>query len=334
MLLKYLKYQYLVLCIFTSGILAKAQNVSIQGKLQRSEIKTGEHVAVDLIIRTDNLPQTKFYIQEDTSNKDAYTVLEFGAIDTIDIDGRIKEITAVLLLTSFDSTLVSIPPIVVETPTDRAETQPLALKVVQPEVDANHPESFKDIKAPWHVALGIKDWLLYLLSSWIFWLVILLPLSIYLGYLLRKRLKMDNSEPLQPETAESLNIWQRTQRALDVLESEKLWEQGAFKEYYTRLIEIFKVYLDESFAWSTMEMTSSELKEKLHQAKLQLENHLLIDDLLRDADLSKFAKATPEQEKAVQALNKMRSLLTSLETQINLQNEENPQEHPDLKSEL
>lgn len=303
----------LLLALFP--MLGSGQNVSIQGKLDRTEIKTGEQAAIDLIIRTDDLDKTKFYLKEDPSKSEAYMVLEFGAIDTIDIDGKLKEITARLLLTSFDSTLITIPPIVVETPQGKAETEAMALKVVQPEVDAAHPESFKDIKAPWEVALHLRDWLILIVTSWIFWLVLVLIVA---GYGLYRFLTQPKSQYryVAPTPApRPLSLWERTTIALGELEQDKPWERGLYKDYYSRLVEIIKQYLDESRAWSTLEMTTSELRDKVRNERLPHEQIKKLDAILLEADLSKFAKGVPSQDVARTSLLEARHLLEAFEAE-------------------
>lgn len=55
--MKYLAYCLLLLCTWCAGALG--QNVSIQARLDRPEIKIGERAAIDLTIRTDDLADRK-----------------------------------------------------------------------------------------------------------------------------------------------------------------------------------------------------------------------------------------------------------------------------------
>lgn len=305
--------RYILIATSLTPLVLWGQNVSIQAKLDRSEIKTGEQAAIDLVIRTNNLPKTKFYLKEDPSAGEPYTVVEFGALDTVDIDASLKEITARLIVTSFDSTLVTIPPIVVETPDGKAETQAMALNVVQPEVDAAHPESFKDIKAPWEISLSIRDWVELILRSWIFWLVVGLGLITYAVY---RYIQHRRNRPLteRVEQEPQLSVIQIALQRLQDLEAAQLLEQGLFKEYYTRLVDIFKTYLDDSFAWSTSEMTTSELRDFVRERKLGKEQIYQIEELLQEADLSKFAKSMPSTDTAVASLGKVRLLIQYFES--------------------
>lgn len=298
--------------ILTTPITSFSQNLSIQGKLNRSEIKTGEQAVIDLTIRTNNLPQTQFYLKEEAQKETPYTVIALVPVDTVDISSRIKEISAKLVLTSFDSTLITIPPIVAKTPTDSAETAPMGLKVIQPEVDSKHPSNFKDIKAPWDVSLSLKDWLILILSSWIFWVVIAVLVGFYIAYRVFNYYQSKKANPTPQIQVRELSLIEKTEAALLQLEQQQLIEQELFKEFYSELITIFKFYLNESYSWTTTEMTSNELMKQMSSVELSSSEQEMLRLVLTEADLSKFAKYTPSSDNARLALSQIRQLVREL----------------------
>ena len=298
--------------ILSTPITSFSQNLSIQGKLNRSEIKTGEQAVIDLTIRTNNLPQTQFYLKEEAQKEAPYTVIALVPVDTVDISSRIKEISAKLVLTSFDSTLITIPPIIAKTPTDSAETAPMGLKVIQPEVDSKHPSNFKDIKAPWDVSLSLKDWLILILSSWIFWVVIAVLVGFYIAYRVFNYYQSKKANPTPQIQVRELSLIEKTEAALLQLEQQQLIEQELFKEFYSELITIFKFYLNESYSWTTTEMTSNELMKQMTSTELSSSEHEMLRLVLTEADLSKFAKYTPSSDNARLALSQIRQLVREL----------------------
>ena len=298
--------------ILSTPITSFSQNLSIQGKLNRSEIKTGEQAVIDLTIRTNNLPQTQFYLKEEAQKEAPYTVIALVPVDTVDISSRIKEISAKLVLTSFDSTLITIPPIVAKTPTDSAETAPMGLKVIQPEVDSKHPSNFKDIKAPWDVSLSLKDWLILILSSWIFWVVIAVLVGFYIAYRVFNYYQSKKANPTPQIQVRELSLIEKTEAALLQLEQQQLIERELFKEFYSELITIFKSYLNESYSWTTTEMTSNELMKQMSSTELSSSEHEMLRLVLTEADLSKFAKYTPSSDNARLALSQIRQLVREL----------------------
>ena len=298
--------------ILTTPITSFSQNLSIQGKLNRSEIKTGEQAVIDLTIRTNNLPQTQFYLKEEAQKEAPYTVIALVPVDTVDISSRIKEISAKLVLTSFDSTLITIPPIVAKTPTDSAETAPMGLKVIQPEVDSKHPSNFKDIKAPWDVSLSLKDWLILIVSSWIFWVVIAVLVGFYIAYRVFNYYQSKKANPTPQIQVRELSLIEKTEAVLLQLEQQQLIERELFKEFYSELITIFKSYLNESYSWTTTEMTSNELMKQMSSVELSSSEHEMLRLVLTEADLSKFAKYTPSSDNARLALSQIRQLVREL----------------------
>ena len=298
--------------ILSTPITSFSQNLSIQGKLNRSEIKTGEQAVIDLTIRTNNLPQTRFYLKEEAQKETPYTVIALVPVDTVDISSRIKEISAKLVLTSFDSTLITIPPIIAKTPTDSAETAPMGLKVIQPEVDSKHPSNFKDIKAPWDVSLSLKDWLILILSSWIFWVVIAVLVGFYIAYRVFNYYQNKKANPTPQIQVRELSLIEKTEAALLQLEQQQLIEQELFKEFYSELITIFKFYLNESYSWTTTEMTSNELMKQMSSVELSSSEQEMLRLVLTEADLSKFAKYTPSSDNARLALSQIRQLVREL----------------------
>jgi len=81
---------------------------------------------------------------------------------------------------------------------------------------------------------------------------------------------------------------------LDRLAEEKLWQHGHIKQYYTRLTEIIRSYIEKQFSIPAMEMTTDEILEQWkHNGNKSLELFTSLKELLGLADLVKFAKEKP-----------------------------------------
>jgi hypothetical protein len=83
-------------------------------------------------------------------------------------------------------------------------------------------------------------------------------------------------------------------RDLDKLRSEKLWQSNRTKDYYIRLSDIVRTYIEGRFGVMAMEMTSEEIIASIRFTGFEDNN--LIDRLGRMftlSDLVKFAKAQP-----------------------------------------
>ena len=133
--------------------------------------------------------------------------------------------------------------------------------------------------------------------------LLLLALALYL--LIRHLNKQgrrisDLFKPAPPVPAHIVAI-----EALERLRDEKLWQNNKHKLYYSGLSDILRTYLAGRFEVGAMEMTTDEIAEALRSMN-DIEQKPKMDLLavLRDADLVKFAKATPEADENELAYNK------------------------------
>ena len=135
-----LRYLYiLVLALLGLGGQASAQRVSIQTHLDRSEIRIGERAAIEMTIRTDNLAATRFHLVEDSTGTEALPHPGVRRTRYDQCQWDIQEIKARMIITSFDSTLITIPPIVVETPRGVPSPSPLPSTSSHPRLTSSIP---------------------------------------------------------------------------------------------------------------------------------------------------------------------------------------------------
>ena len=312
--MKYLAYCLLLLCTWCAGALG--QNVSIQARLDRPEIKIGERAAIDLTIRTDNLARTRFYLlQDSTRGEERYRVLAFGATDTIDIGRGVQEIKAQMIVTSFDSTLITLPPIVVESPSGQAMTKPLALNVLSPQVDVSQPENIRPIVAPWDEPLTLIDLLMILFTSWIFYTIAGLLLIALLIYEYRRRARHPEVVKPEPE-APPVPLLEQLKAQLATLGNARLETQEDFKHYYSFVTDNLRGYLGKRLHFEAMEMTTDEVIETLRSQPLSSEQLARLEHILSGASFVKFAKSLPTQGDALAMRKDSLSLAESIEATL------------------
>ena len=92
--------------------------------------------------------------------------------------------------------------------------------------------------------------------------------------------------------------------ALERLHNEKLWQNDKHKLYYSGLSDILRTYLAGRFEVGAMEMTTDEIDDALRAVDIEQKQKMNLLAVLRDADLVKFAKATPEAEENELAYHK------------------------------
>ena len=99
----------------------------------------------------------------------------------------------------------------------------------------------------------------------------------------------DLFKPAPPVPAHIMAI-----EALEKLRNEKLWQNNKHKLYYSGLSDILRTYLAGRFEVGAMEMTTDEISDALREVDIEHKSKMDLLSVLRDADLVKFAKATPE----------------------------------------
>ena len=132
--------------------------------------------------------------------------------------------------------------------------------------------------------------------------MMLLALAIYL--LVRHLHKQgrniaDLFKPAPPVPAHIVAI-----EALERLHNEKLWQNDKHKLYYSGLSDILRTYLAGRFEVGAMEMTTDEIVDALRAIDIEQKQKMDLLAVLRDADLVKFAKATPEADENELAYSK------------------------------
>ena len=115
----------------------------------------------------------------------------------------------------------------------------------------------------------------------------------------RGRRISDLFKPAPPVPAHIVAI-----EALEKLHNEKLWQNDKHKLYYSGLSDILRTYLAGRFEVGAMEMTTDEIADTLRDIEIEQKQKMNLLSVLRDADLVKFAKATPESEENELAYDK------------------------------
>ena len=85
-------------------------------------------------------------------------------------------------------------------------------------------------------------------------------------------------------------------RALEALHHQKLWQNNRHKQYYSGITEILRTYIAGRWGIGAMEMTSDEIIAAMRGVELPDKASMDLTAILRDADLVKFAKDTPDAE--------------------------------------
>lgn len=276
----------LTLLLLCSTLLAsptRAQ-VSVVASIDTIEIFIGEqvHVTVRTTAKEGSLVEYPI-MQPRQMITPGIEVLDQTDSATVTIDNGMNVYTRKYRITSFDDSLYYLPPFKVKVNNKEYESKSLALKVLEVPVDTTDFSKFYGPKDVQDNPFRWADW------SLVFWLSVVMLLLLLVGYYLYLRLRDNKPIVRSLKIVKRLLPHQKAMKEIERIKAEKMVTAENPKEYYTKLTETLRKYIEERYGFRAMEMTSGEIIEKLTESQ---DNEALneLRTLFQTADLVKFAK--------------------------------------------
>jgi len=264
-----------------------AQSVTVEAKIDSAQFLIGEQVKITLKASCNANQKIVFPHFKDTLIT-RVDVVESHQLETEFLNNKQRKVESRdYIITSIDSGLYYIPPFQIMVNGVKYLTKPLSIKVYTVPVDMKHPDKFAGPKDVMNPPFVWSDWSGVVYSS--FLSVILLLLMIYFIVRLRdnkpiiRRIKVE--APVPPD--------KKALQHIEKLKSATVIEQEQQKEYYTELTEALRTYIKDRFGFNALEMTSSEIIEKLMSRQEDKNTFNDLKMLFQTADLVKFAKHAP-----------------------------------------
>jgi hypothetical protein len=176
---------------------------------------------------------------------------------------------------------------------DSAYTNDWQMTVTTLPVDTTKP--IKPIKAPLKVD--------YTWNEFTWWIVaaVLLLIALIIAFILYRRYKNKPAPVVsRPRPKEPAHIW--ANKEIKKLEEEKLWQKDEVKQYYSRLADILRLYLEYRFNYYAMEATTEEIIDEVHKREISMDASARLRDTLRLSDFVKFAKMNPAPDQNTKAI--------------------------------
>lgn len=280
------RYLFLISLLVALTGRGVAQSVTVDATIDSLQILIGEQAKIKLQVALDADKRAIFPVYTDTLVR-GVEVLDVAKPDTQLLnDGRRSLITQEYTITSFDSALYFLPPMEVMVDNKPYYSKALALKVYSIPVDTLQPDLFFGPKTVMQAPFAWEDW--YIAIACVLLFVPFLLLLIYLVKRIRDNEPIIRKVKVEPK----LPPHQLAMQEIDRIKSEKIWQKGEPKGYYTDLTDALRTYIKERFGFNALEMTSSEIIDNL----LEMNDKEAISDLrelFQTADLVKFAKHNP-----------------------------------------
>lgn len=176
----------------------------------------------------------------------------------------------------------------------------MTLSVSEPESLKQNPE-LEDIKPPWRAR---KAWWPWLLAA-----------AIVAALVLFWRGRGARASSFAAMAAASVDTRSPEERAEDdlaALEGSGIWAQGRHQDFYLRLTEIIRLYLERRRAIAATRLTSTELFCALRGQEDGRQAGALIREAFKRADLVKFAKSPADPSWGAEDLAAARALVKAL----------------------
>lgn len=288
-----MQYRFITLLFILISQIALAQPM-VEIKLDSTNMMIGEQMKMKLEVKYSD----KIKVMMPQSIKLGEKVEILNVRDSV---SKISEneflLTKEMTITSFDSGVYNIAtlPIAFKEDGEYWDTiysKSIQLTVVSPEVDTT--QAFATIKDIYQEGLSFKEDILPII-------LIVLGLIVFIAliwFFSQKKEKIENAEQDIKLPAHIIAF-----KALNELENKQLWQQGKFKAFYSELSYIMREYLENRFAINALESVTEEILTNLNPfsiEKLQTEN---LKDILQTADLVKYAKVKPSEEKHQNMMN-------------------------------
>lgn len=274
----------------SADTVASLPGIEIETSVDRAEIYIGDLINYKVSIKYDS---TYELIPPPLgSNLGAFDVKDYQSdVLTRLPDGRFQSDNN-FVLSTFTTGDYVIPPIPVIFNLPDGSRKALLSDVVPIKVlsmlgNAEDSTDIKPLKAQHEFERDMLPYYLY--GGGLLLLVIIIALLLWMKF----KKKREEQEPLDLRPA-----WEVAFEKLAFLKQRNLPQEGRFKEYYTELTDILRTYVERMHRVNALDMTTEEFLAAFGGLDLPPELLDITRELLTHADLVKFAKLMPAEERA------------------------------------
>ncbi len=264
-----------------AGITSAQNKTTVKATVDRSQILIGEPINLRLEVDVPENEAIRFF------QVDSIPHFEFLAKQKIDTfnTGSGTVLSQVIPITSFDSGHWVIPSLVLG---ENIATDSIPIDVGFSAFDPAQP--YHDIKEIIEVIPEEKKEK----PRWWYMLAGAVGLLIILVLLFRKK-----KRPVVAVVEQPVDPYEEAMTQLEKLQKEK----PEAKQYYSRLVDIFRVYVQNKTGIHSLQNTTDDLVSQLRGLKLSKDQFDQLSQALRQSDFVKFAKYIPSADDDKNAFN-------------------------------
>ncbi len=174
---------------------------------------------------------------------------------------------------------------------DIVETEPPILRVLPPLdiINTDTTTAILPIEDIFRESKTFEDYLKYIYTFIGIWIIALIALFIYLYKKKKAKKEKATEQIIPPKPADEIAL-----AKLHNLAEKKLWLNEKVKEHQSQLSYIVREYLENRFDIHALESTTMQILKALKDHNLGLSSENQLSEILRMADLVKFAKMKPK----------------------------------------
>lgn len=285
-------HRILTSAMFAAALTASAAgDVTLKQSLDSAYLMMGRTTTLNIeLLGNGSATDGSIVVSKNAYPKEVEVSLP-GTGDTTVMDNNRYQIRRQITIQSFDSGVWQLPPVLYIERGETIASNALSLKVIPVPVDTlkdiHDYAGVHDTGSKWYDSL--PDWLVdYGVGILLGLLVIAGGVWAYFRYFRKKK-----AEGAVVKVVKKAPPYEEAVKQLNELRDEHLCENGMEREYYTRLTEILRTYLQERFGINAMEMTSSQILDELEKREETRMPRLIMNRILEMADYVKFAKVRP-----------------------------------------
>ncbi|MGN6296011.1 MAG: hypothetical protein ACTHM7_04460 [Ginsengibacter sp.] len=307
---------YYIKIIFLTGILFSlqrtfAQSPTVKTTVDKNDILIGQQIHFKVATSMpDNTYRLGWFSVPDSFGNFVPVIKE--KIDSSYSNGNLN-FSQQIIITSFDSGRQIIPPLPLSVSMLDGDS---TFTVYTDSIPINVGYSPADSVLPFHDIKNIIE--VHKTFQWWIWALIALAViivALIIVYLIRKARKKKSAEIFESK----IPPFEEAMQLLDELQNENLIEKQEYKEYHTRLSDIFKRFLSRKNNINQMYLTTDELLIELNQ-DLSKEKIATFASSLRMGNAVKFARFIPadfENQKCFSEIKEMIVNIHNMETREN-----------------
>ena len=266
----------------------------VRGTIEPDSIGIGDRFLYSIEVEKD-LMQDIYFPDYKNGNVEYYELIEDRPVDTLSREGRRLKLRKSYLMAAFQEGIHQVVPEVMYLDKNIIDTlqgdDTLKLMVTTFEIDSTSHSVF-DLKPQRTLKFKFGE-----ISGYVMWTLIAIAIIAAL-IIIAARILAHYGKSFKTifKPAPPLPPYEIALRDLRKLHSERLWQEGKHKQYYSGLTDILRAYIAGQWGVGALEMTSDEIIEAMRSVELPRKQAMDLNDILRSADLVKFAKAMPEAE--------------------------------------